>query len=123
MEKISSAQLDGYLVKAAQLLRAQQEEINSLKATVASFERREQAEKIASLAVERGALAEDEADEYAEHLATSDQDLKMVEDFVGRASHGLSLGKPLEKTASAEGSEGDGQVDVLTAFLMNSDLA
>jgi hypothetical protein len=122
MEKVSSAQINEYMVKAASAIRSQAAEIRQLKEKIASHDRRDHAVKIASLAVERGALSEDSVDEYAEHLAKGGEDLKMVEEFVSRSSRGLPLGKTLEKTASAD----DGQVsggDVLTEFLLNSDLA
>jgi len=122
MEKISSADVNAYMVKAAATLRGQAQQIVALKTKVASLERKEHAEKIASLAVERGALAVEEAQEYAENLATGAEDLKMVEDFVGRTSRSLSLGKTLEKTASAEGGGEPGQ-DVLTTFLLSSEYA
>ncbi len=122
LEKIGSAQVNEYMVKAAHILRSQSAEISTLKAKVASFERQKYAEKIASVAVERGVLAEDESDEYVERLASGGEDLKMVEEFVGRASHGLPLGRALEKTASTESETPVGE-DVLTNFLLNSDLA
>lgn len=121
LEKISSAQVNELMVKAAHTMRGQQTEIASLKAKIASYERKEQAEKIASIAVDRGIMAEDEAPEYAEHLASGGEDLKMVEEFMGRSTRGLPLGKTLEKTASAENGENAGGEDVLTNFLLTSE--
>lgn len=123
LEKLSHVQVNEYMIKAAHALRGQQTKIASLEAKIAEFERKEQAEKIASIAVSRGVLAEDEANEYAERLASGGEDLKMVEDFVGRATNGLPLGRTLEKTASAENGEVPVGDDVLTNFLLNSDFA
>ena len=122
LEKISSAQVNEYLAKAAHTIRTQKAEIERLEGVVATHDRRAHAEKVASLAVERGVLSEDSADEYAEHLATGGEDLKLVEEFVSRSARGLPLGKTQEKLASADDSRGAGE-DVLTEFLLNSDLA
>lgn len=120
LEKISAAQINEMMVKAAHTLRNQQTKIAELQNKIQQFERKEQAEKIASIAVERGIMAEDEAPEYAEHLASGGEDLKLVEDFVGRSTRGLPLGKMLEKTASAESGDVAGD-DVLTNFLLSSE--
>jgi cell division septum initiation protein DivIVA len=121
LEKIAAAQVDEYMAKAASALRTLSTENAQLKTKIAEFERKEQAEKIASIAVDRGVLAEDEATEYAERLISGGEDLKMVEDFVRRSSGGLTLGKTLEKTASAENDVPEGQMDVLTRFLLGFD--
>ena len=92
-----------------------------LKTKIASYERKEQAEKIASIAVQRGIMAEDEAPEYAEHLASGGEDLKLVEEVVGRTSRALPLGKMLEKSASADNGNIPVGEDVLTNFLLSSD--
>lgn len=121
LEKISAAQVNDLMVKSAHTLRAQQTEIAELKTKIAAYERKEQAEKIASIAVQRGIMAEDEAPEYAEHLASGGEDLKLVEEFVGRTSRALPLGKMLEKSASAESGNIPVGEDVLTNFLLSSD--
>lgn len=121
MEKISAAQVNEYLLKCASTIRSQQAQIKDLQADKESRDRRDHAEKIASVAVDRGLLEAEEAAEYAEHLVKGDEDLKMVEDFMGRRAAGVPLGQVKEKTASAE--TGTGELDVLTAFLLSSDQA
>ena len=86
LEKLSADQVNDYMIKAASLLRAQQAEIERLSGELAVRARRDHAEKIASTAVNRGIMAEDDANSYAEHLVDSDEDLKMVEEFVGRTA-------------------------------------
>ena len=102
MEKISEAKINTILIKAASVLRTQGTRIKELENKVAGYERLDFAEKIASAAVERGIMAADEAEAYAQDLANSDKDLKMVEEFVGRAAAGVPLGKMLEKVASED---------------------
>lgn len=121
LEKLSAAQVNNFMVKAASLLRKQQARIAELEGEKAAWERREHAEKIAHQAISRGIMSEDEADKYAEKLAGSSDDLNMVEEFVNRAAAGVPLGKTLEKTASDDHDNRDGQVDVLTAFLLSSE--
>lgn len=122
MEKISAAQVNTILVKSAGELRRLSSENAELRAQLAQRERRDQAEKIAHMAVDRGVMDPTDATEYAEKLAASSDNLKVVEEFVGRAAAGVPLGKTLEKTAS-DNYEGGGGTDVLTAFLLNSDIA
>jgi hypothetical protein len=121
LEKLSADQVNDYMIKAAGLLRAQQAQIHELEGELVTRGRRDHAEKIASHAVDRGIMSDDDAKTYAEHLVESDEDLKMVEDFVGRAAAGVPLGATLEKQASAEDS--GGEADVLTAFLLSSPYA
>jgi len=123
LEKISAAQVDHIMLKAASALRAQDALILELKQKVASYERRDHAVKIAGAAVYRGIMEEDEADTYADDLANSTEDLNMVEDFVSRAAAGVPLGKTLEKSAADHSGGGDGESDVLTSFLLSSDYA
>ena len=122
LEKISSTQIDHIMIKAASALRAQGGRIKELEEELARRDRRDHAEKIASSAIERGLMEEDDAAEYAEKLASSSENLTMVEEFVGRAAAGVPLGHSLEKVAS-ESEGGEGETDVLTAFLLTSDLA
>jgi F0F1-type ATP synthase assembly protein I len=119
LQKLSSADVDTIMIKAASALRAQDVRIAELEAEIARRDRIEHAQKIASAARERGVMDEDDAVEYAEKLASSDEDLTMVEDLVSRVAVGVPLGRAHEKVASA----GDDETDVLTAFLLNSDLA
>lgn len=120
LEKISSADIDGFLVKAAATIRDQEATISKLRSDLAGKERHEHAEKIASAAVDRGIMDESEAKEYAESLATGDKDLSMVEEFVNRTAAGVPLGSALTKTASASLDDHGEPVDVLTAFLTNN---
>jgi hypothetical protein len=100
LEKISSADIDGFLVKAAATIRDQEATISELRSDLAGKERHEHAEKIASAAVDRGIMDESEAKEYAESL--------------------VPLGSALTKTASASLDDHGEPVDVLTAFLTNN---
>lgn len=122
LEKISAEQVDNLLIKSASVIRSQDARIKELEADIARRDRRDHAEKIAHTAVDRGIMDEDDAEEYAEKLASSNENLTMVEDFIGRAAAGVPLGHSLEKVAS-ESEGGEGETDVLTAFLLNSDLA
>ena len=122
LEKISEAQVNHIMIKAASALRAQQARIGELEQEIARRDRVNHAEKIASAAVTRGIMDEDEADSYANDLANSSENLNMVEDFVSRAAAGVPLGMTLEKTAADHGGEGGGS-DVLTTFLLSSDIA
>ena len=126
LEKISEAQVNTILIKAASALRTQRARIQELEQKISSFERQDYAEKIASAAVERGIMAEDEAESYAQDLAKSDKDLKMVEEFVGHAAAGVPLGKELEKVASedVEGNPASGEAERrFNDFLLTSDIA
>ncbi len=120
LEKISAAQVDHIMIKAASTIRDQSARIRELENELARRDRIEYAEKIASSAVDRGIMAVDEAEDYANDLANSAEDLKMVEDFVSRAAAGVPLGKTLEKTAS-DSSHGEAATDVLTSFLLSSE--
>jgi hypothetical protein len=126
MEKVSEAQVNTILIKAASVLRTQETRIKELENKVAGYERLDHAEKIASAAVERGIMAADEAEAYAQDLANSDKDLKMVEDFVSRAAAGVPLGKMLEKVASEDregGTEPGSAESRFNDFLLTSDMA
>ena len=125
LEKIAAADIDQMLLKSASTIRAQGQRIRELEIEKAARDREDHAEKIAHAAVERGIMGEDEAEDYAEKLASGTQDLSMVEDFVGRASAGgVHLGQTLEKTASEEdGGSGGGGQDVLTTLLLNSEFS
>jgi len=123
LEKVSEAQVNHIMLKSAQVMRGQQERIKELEGQVAAYQRRDHAEKIAHRAVERGIMDVDEADSYANDLAEGSEDLDLVEDFVGRAAAGVPLGKTLEKTAADANGGEDGESDVLTTFLLSSDIA
>lgn len=123
LEKLSEAQVNHILIKSASALRSLRDENAELRRQLASRERRDHAEKIAHTAVDRGIMDPTDAMEYAEKLAHSAEDLEMVEEFVSRAAAGVPLGQTLEKTASDNFEGGEGGTDVLTAFLLNSDIA
>jgi len=123
LEKISAAQVNHILIKSAAELRSLRDENIELRRRLADRERHEHAEKIASLAVDRGIMDPTDAADYASGLASGQEDLGMVEDFVSRAAAGVHLGKTLEKTASDNLEGGEGGTDVLTSFLLTSDLA
>ena len=123
LEKISSAQVDGMMLKAASALREQKARIEELEGIISKNSRQRHAEKIASVAAARGIVAVEEVENYASELASGSENLLLVEDFVGRAAAGVPLGRKLEKTASDhEGDSGD-ESDVLTTFLLSSDYA
>ena len=125
LQKIAAADLNHLLVKSAHVIRTQEVEIAGLKQQLADKDRHSHAEKIASIAVDRGIMSEDNAIEYATKLAESDRDLSLVEDFVSRNSAaGLPLGNEMSKTASddsmADGETAEGR---FANFLLTSDLA
>jgi arginine deiminase len=123
MEKLSSTQVDGILIKTAATLRSQQARIQYLEGELAKRERVDHAEKIAQEAVSRHILDEDQASDYAEKLASSSDDLNMVEEFVGRATSAVPLGD-LEKVASADNDNpepGSAEANFATS-LLSSDL-
>ena len=117
--KVGSAEINSVMLKAASIMRSQQEEINRLREGIAAQERKDHAQKIASTVIDRGIMAREEAQEYAAELALGDKDLSMVEDLVSRTAGGVPLGASLKKTASANS---DGDTDVLTSFLLSSDI-
>lgn len=123
LEKISTAQVESILIKSASALRTLRDENLELRRQLAVRDRRDRAEKIAHLAVDRGVMDPTDASEYAEKLASSGENLEMVEDFVGRAAAGIPLGMMHEKTASDHLEGGGEGPDVLTSFLLNSDYA
>ena len=122
MEKISAAQAEHVMIKAAAHMRGLADENSALRRELASRDRRDHAEKIASTAVGLGIMAEEDAADYASELTASEENLDMVESFVSRTASGVPLGMSKEKVAhDAEG--GADNSDVLTAFLLSSDYA
>ena len=124
--KIAAADLDHLLVKSASIMRAQEAEISSLRAQLAGKDRESHAEKIASIAVERGIMSVDDAESYAKSLAASTRDLSMVEEFVSKSTGpGMNLGEDLHKEASADSDLpiGDTPEGRFASFLLSSDLA
>ena len=112
MKKIAASTLDHLLVKSAALHRTQQARIQELEGRLADSNRRDHAEKIASIAVERGVMEPTGAADYAAHLAGSDRDLSLVEDFVARSTGpGIGLGQVLDKTASDNSGYADGSAE------------
>jgi len=119
MEKVSAAQVDTVMIKAASALRGLHAENATLRAEIARRDRISHAEKIASAAIDRGVMEEDVAAAWASDMASSDEDLEMVERFSARMVPGVSLGQTFtEKTASV----GAAETDCLTDFLLSSDL-
>ena len=122
--KLGSAEINGLMVKAASMLRDLQAENDGLRGQLATRERRDHAEKIASMAADRGIMDSQEATEYAETLASSDKDLDMVAEFVSRTAAGVPLGDVLQKTASSgETGDGDSAEANFNSFLLTSDFA
>ena len=120
LTKISSEEVNATLIKAAGILREQQEKILSLERDIASLNRHNHAEKIASQAVERGIMDPTDARDYALSLAEGSKDLSMVEDFVSQTTAGIPLGSGLAKIASEHSS--NSEIDPLTSFLLSSDI-
>tara|TARA_R100000149_G_C5801154_1_gene88370 strand:- start:299 stop:655 length:357 start_codon:yes stop_codon:yes gene_type:complete len=117
MIKLSFESIDRTMIKAASIIRAQNAEINRLKEIIDSRSRFDHAEKIASVAVERGLMGLDEAKDYASDLAQSEKDLGIVEDFVTRTAAGTPLSSGIKKVAND-----NGEIDILTSFLLTNDL-
>lgn len=117
MNKLSFENIDRTMVKAASIIRSQNQEIKRLNEIIASRSRFDHAEKIASVAVERGFMDIEEAKDYASDLARSEKDLGIVEDFVSRTAAGTPLSSGIKKIA-----HDSGEVDVLTTFLLTNDL-
>ena len=117
---LTTAEANEAFIKAASIIREQQEEILSLKAAGASSSRSAHAEKIASAAVERGIMDPEDAVEYAQSLFDGGKDLDMIEEFVSRTAAGIPLGGSLKKTASVSDFSEDG--DILTNFLLTNDI-
>jgi hypothetical protein len=124
MQKIAAADLNHLLVKSAHVIRTQESTIATLEQQLSDKNRMGHAEKIASIAVDRGIMSEDNASDYANELATSGRDLDMVEDFVSRNNGaGVPLGSELTKTASDnELASGDTAEGRFANFLLTSDL-
>jgi len=117
MIKVSSADINRSMQKAASIIRKQQTEINRLTEILTSKNRYDYAEKIASTAVEKGLMAIEQAKDYADSLANSEKDLQIVEDFVSRTSTGVPLSTGIQKIAND-----NGESDVLTSFLLTNDI-
>jgi hypothetical protein len=125
MDKIAAAELDSLLIKSANVIRSQQGRIQELEAQVANQDRQDHAEKIASIAVDRGIMSEDRASDYAAQLASSERDLGMVEEFVSHNNGaGVPLGDEFEKHAHASSDETVGAAEAaFNNFLLTSDVA
>lgn len=125
LQKIAAADLNHILIKSAHVIRTQAAEIETLKQQLADQDRHTHAEKIASIAVDRGIMSEDNAREYANSLAESDRDLGMVQEFVeSNNGAGLPLGSELTKTAADDTlGSGDTAEDRFANFLLTSDLS
>ena len=117
MNKLSFENIDRTMIKAASVIRSQNKEIQRLNDIIASRTRIDHAEKIASVAVERGLMDIEEAKDYASDLARSERDLGVVEDFVSRTAAGTPLSSGIKKVA-----HDNGEIDVLTSFLLTNDL-
>ncbi len=121
MNKLSAAQFNHILIKTAEQLEQQQAYIQHLEQQLAGHARQQHAEKVASMAVDRGIVSPDDEEAYAAKLARGEDDLALVEDFVQRSVSGLPLGADgeLSKSASVAGGEGG---DAISSFLLSSDL-
>tara|TARA_Y100000310_G_scaffold320680_1_gene377366 strand:+ start:1094 stop:1468 length:375 start_codon:yes stop_codon:yes gene_type:complete len=124
MQKIAAADLDHLLIKSAHVIRSQEAKIAELEQQLSDRDRQSHAEKIAGIAVDRGVMSEDNAEDYATELASSDRDLGLVEDFVSRSSGaGVPLGSELEKVAGEHNIDGDTAEGRFNNFLLTSDHA
>ncbi len=106
LTKIGSAELNGLLIKSAAAIRDLSAENEQLRAQLAKKDRREHAVKIASVAVERGIVAEDAQAEYAQTLASGSRNLDDVEELVSHAAAGLPLGELTKEAADGDGASG-----------------
>jgi len=125
MQKIAAADMNHLLIKTAHVIRTLETENATLRQQLADKDRHTHAEKIASIAVERGIMSEDNATDYATELARSDRDLEMVEEFVARNNGvGVPLGSEMHKTASDDTlADGDTAEGRFANFLLTSDYA
>jgi hypothetical protein len=96
--------LNGLLEKSASTIRDLQSQLAEKDAQLARFTRTEQAQKIASSAVERGMVGPDEANDYAAQLVDSGDDLDSLQSAVDMVAPTAPLGA-LKKTASEHDGE------------------
>ena len=127
MQKVGSAEINQLMLAAASTIREQQAEIDEYRKEKLARDRRDQAEKTAALAAEKGMIAPDSVTEYAAHLANGKDDLHSVHNLVTRSSGGgIPLGESFHKEASEDDeteSPGDPSMTPVDLFLLNSDLA
>lgn len=93
-EKWASAKpkdVNTVLTKVAHTLRQQHTRIGELEALVAKYERREQLEKVAHTAIERGTMGDEDVDSFVDRWAEDEVPVDVLEDFVGRAPAGVPL--------------------------------
>lgn len=121
MDKIASVKdVEAVLTKTAGVCRQLAAENRDLRTQLASYQRRDELSKIASQAVERGTLEEDDVPNFVDRWSKDETPLEVLTDFVGRTPPGVPLARldEHEKVASADGDE----TDVLTAFLTSTDV-
>jgi hypothetical protein len=126
LEKLSHQDINDLLIKTASIMRSQNEEIKRLRGELAAKSRREHAEKIAHIAVEKGVIDESDASSYAEKLDRGGKDLETVEEFVAQTVAGLPLGESLQKLAEEQVDghvDGTSPEDKFCNFLLTSDHA
>lgn len=117
MEKIAAERMDDLLIKTASEMRRLVGENETLRAEVAVFRRRQEATKIAHVAVERGLVSDDDFEDYVENLEQSGTDLGQAEQLLRTVPAGRPFGVAStehEKMAS------DGGMDPLTAYLSSN---
>ena len=119
MNKIAAEDLNQPLLKAASVMRGQQSEISRLRVELGRRDRNDHAQKIASLATERGMMGDSESRDYAQQLVDSGQDLSVVENVISNTAAGFPLGSTLSKPAADDTVHGD---DVLTTFLLTEQI-
>lgn len=109
MRKISNVQAGQMMKMAAENLRALSEENQGLREKVAVYEKRERAEKIASVMEDKGLEPELSFDEKVDGLLKRD-DLEVVEQAVGMSAPQMKLASVHEE-GIATPEDGGGSSD------------
>ena len=118
LRNLTFEQIDDLMVKSASGFRVLIEENKRLRQALADRDRRDQSEKIASAAVEKGWVSQEEADTYASNLYQNGKDLSPVEELVNHSATGIPLSPGIQKVASDLG--GDQELDPLTLCLLEN---
>jgi hypothetical protein len=104
------------LTKTAHVCRNLAAENRELKVENASYKRREELQKVAGVAIERGTMEDADIGSFVDRWADDATPLEVLADFVNRTPAGVPLARlEHEKVAGVSGI--DGEADVLTTFL------
>jgi hypothetical protein len=117
MQKVSAAQAGQMMKLAAESLRALSEENQSLRTKVASYEKKERAERIAKAMDDKGLEPELEYQEKVAGLLQRD-DLDVVEQAVGLSAPQMKLASVHEdRRVTTEGDNTEAAADLFAANL------